>query len=152
MNTEHARAWWTHLRQAVLVAPQGRIQTPKYAVPHPRDAGAYVSVGLPVGQDADYRFAPEHDCRGVHVQSFGDHWLIHVDLVHPACGAVEHLRRDAPGTWVASATAVGGLLGLVLGRRKEAALAGAAIGAVLGVLTAGDVRALPAPEKLQGWR
>jgi hypothetical protein len=118
-------------------APTGRLQVAKFAVPHPRDAGAYLSIGLPVGQDADYRFVPEHDCRGIHVQSFGETWHIHVDVVHPECSMAEHLRRDAPGTWIAAATAAGGLLGLLLGRRKEAALAGAAVGAMVGALTAG---------------
>jgi hypothetical protein len=136
ISSNQAFAWWVYVREAALAVPGGRLQVAKYAVPHPRDAGAYVSLGLPAGQDADYRFAPEHDCRGIHVQSFGDFWLVHVDVVHPECSVAEHVRRDAPGAWIAAATAVGGLLGLLLGRRKEAALAGAALGAIVGALTA----------------
>jgi hypothetical protein len=40
------------------------------ALPHPRDAGAVLSLGWPKGQLADYRFAAERDCRGMHVHEF----------------------------------------------------------------------------------
>jgi hypothetical protein len=134
ITSEYARQWWAWLRTQALVQPTRKIQAAKDRVPHPRDAGAYVSVGLPAGQDEDYRFPPEHDCRGVHVQSFASVWVIHVDVVHPACDPLEHMRVDAPGTWVAALTAAGGLVGLALGRRKEAAAAGALIGAALGLI------------------
>lgn len=134
LPTDYAQRWWSYLRGQALRQPGQRIHAQKHLVPHPRDAGAYVSVGLPLGQDQDFRFPPEHDCRGVHVQSFGEVWVIHVDRVHPVCDPVEHLRVDAPGTWVAALTAVGGLIGLALGRRKEAAAAGALVGAALGVI------------------
>ena len=131
-----ARQFWADLRAALLdmrsVTP---FRVAKRGAPHPRDAGARPSVGLPVGQSEDWRFPAESDCRGVHVQGFGASWLVHVDRVHPECDVLAHIREDAPDVWLAGAGALGALAGLALGRSGRAALAGAAIGLLVGGLT-----------------
>jgi len=144
-----SQVWERVMAQARTVPPRTFIQYPKYQLPHPRDAGARVSVGLPRGQIADYRFPPDHRCRGLHVQEFDGCWEIHVDEVHPECGALDHLRRDAPGAWTCLGAAVGGLLGAALGRSKGAAAIGAGLGALLARSSsrdAGETRERPRPE------
>jgi hypothetical protein len=67
---------------------------PKAWLPDPRTAGASVSVGVPHGQIADYRFPPDAECRGLHAQDFGTEWRVHLDRVHPSCDLVGHFVRD----------------------------------------------------------
>jgi len=130
--------WWLQVfAQVEQHPPRTPVRIEKAGLPHPRDAGARVSVGIPRGQIADFRFPPDHRCRGLHVQDFGDHWQVHVDEVHPACDVLDHLRVDAPGGWVSGGAVVGGIVGLLLGRSKGAMLAGAGIGALLAASTAG---------------
>lgn len=110
------------------------LRLPKHLLSHPEDAGATPSVGLPMGQKADFRWTLD-DCTGLHVRDFGTHYEAHLDRVDPACNVVEHLRRDAPGSYVAGSTAIGAALGLLLGGSKEAAFAGAGLGALVGLAT-----------------
>lgn len=136
MNTSAPSHVWSSILERVRTLREGtRMSIDKWTVPHPIDAGAQVSVGLPVGQLADYRFAPGHDCSGLHVQEFETYWSIHVDIVHPACDLFSHLREEAPGGWVAGGAAVGALVGLALGRSSSGILVGAALGALIAVAT-----------------
>jgi len=138
MSDFYAALQWGAVRREVAShPPRTLVAYPKRSLPHPRDAGARVSAGIPRGQIEDYRFPPEDDCGGLHVQEFDDRWEAHIDGVHPACDAVDHLRVDAPGAWVAAGGALGAAVGILLGRSKAAALAGAGIGALLAALTAG---------------
>jgi hypothetical protein len=90
-------ATWDDVRAALLDQPCGTvIAYAKTSLPAPSSAGAIASVGLPVGQTADWRFPPDADCRGLHVQDFGDTWHAHIDRVHPTCDLLEHIRQDAP--------------------------------------------------------
>ena len=134
-STERARSQWEYVRAFARAHVGETVYAPKHAIAHPRDAGAYASIGLPAGQDADFRFPPDHNCRGLHVQSIDANWAIHIDQVHPACGVAEHVRRDAPGAWIASGAALGGALGLLFSRKAEGALAGAFLGAMLAAVT-----------------
>ena len=106
----------------------------KKCIEHPEDHGAKRSVGLPLGQRNDFRWRLS-DCRGLHVRDFGTHYEAHIDRVDPSCSLVEHLRRDAPNAYVLGACALGGLLGLLVGGGKDALVAGAAIGSVVGFVT-----------------
>lgn len=110
------------------------LRIPKWQIEHPSTGGLTPSLGLPVGQRADFRLRYS-DCRGLHVHDFGEHYEIHLDEVHPECGLVEHLRRDAPGTYLGAATALGAFAGLLLGKSRDAVVAGAFVGALLGALT-----------------
>ncbi len=133
---ESFRAWTTVYDEVSAHEPGTRVRYPKSWLPHPREAGAHVSVGIPVGQQGDYRFAPDASCRGLHVQDFGDDWIVHLDRVHPACDVVEHVRRDAPKAWVAGGAGVGAALGLaVSGGKKEGLFLGAALGLLTAALT-----------------
>jgi hypothetical protein len=133
--TTHALSNWNDVLTVLASQPVGTVlRFPKYWIVHPEDQGASVSVGLPVGQSADYRWRLG-DGRCLHVRDFVAHYEAHVDHVHPSVNAVEHLRRDAPGAYVFGTAALGLLAGVLLGRSKEAALVGLGVGAVLGAVT-----------------
>jgi hypothetical protein len=123
---------WTMIARTVLTKPAGtKWPVRKHRVLHPLDVGMRVSTGLPAGQFADYRLKLV-DCSGLHVQDYGDHYLVHWDRTDPACDLVQHLVQDAPGTYLAGATLLGGLVGALLGRSDKAMVAGALIGAAIG--------------------
>jgi hypothetical protein len=117
--------------------PETEVHVPKLNAQHPLDAGLRPSLGLPVGQQADFRLRMD-DCRGLHVRDFGNHYEAHLDRVDPDCSLPEHLRLDAPGAYVAGAGALGALVGLCLGRTRESVLVGSIVGAVLGGLAAAE--------------
>ena len=126
---------WREVAAALAAEPPGTIfRIAKHQVEHPSASALLPGIGLPFGQRADYRLRYS-DCSGLHVRDFGAHYEAHLDQVHPDCGIVDHLRRDAPGTFVAAATALGALAGTMLGKKPEAIFAGAAIGGLLAVLT-----------------
>jgi hypothetical protein len=136
----HAQMVWHRIKEEVQRhPPKTFLRFRKRDLPHPKEAGAKVSLGIPRGQITDYRFPPGHDCRGVHVQEFDGYWEAHIDEVHPACDLVEHLRVDAPGGWVAVGALVGGLVGLAIGRSKGAFAAGACLGLLLSGATTDSV-------------
>lgn len=127
----HALSFWHQVRRHVLGLPAGTVvRYAKPAVPHPRDAGAQLSLGWPVGQVADYRFDPEHDCSGMHVHEFAAYWEVHIDRVHPRCGLIEHARADKPEALLWGGAILGGLIGGAVGGRRDSALAGAALGLI----------------------
>jgi hypothetical protein len=118
--------------------PSGtRLRLEKHLAEHPTDGGLRPSVGLPVGQTADFRLRLP-DCRGLHVQDFGTHYEAHIDQTDPQCDLVAHLRDDAPVTLVVSSALIGGLLGLLVGASKEAFAAGLVLGAGLGGMAAAE--------------
>lgn len=120
---------WSDVRRQLEPGRFGVV--PRSAIVHPRDAGAVESIGLPRGQSSDWRFPPESDCKGLHVQAFGELWEAHVDQVHPDCSVIQHARKDAPQAWVGAGMAGGALLGLAVGRP----LVGTMLGGALGLIT-----------------
>lgn len=136
LSPTHAKFMWASIRNQMALVPAGTfIRYPKTSLPHPREAGAVPSFGLPVGQSADFRFPPDEACRGVHVHEYPDAWVVHVDRVHPACDAAEHVRVDAPQAWAVGGAALGGLLGAALSKKPEGFVVGTALGLLLGALT-----------------
>ena len=132
-----ATLFWQSTQRAVERAAPGSFHAlPKSIATHPREAGALPSIGLPRGQLRDWRFPPDSECRGLHVQEFEDRWEVHQDQVHPDCDPIEHVRRDAPVLWMLGGTALGALIGLALSEKKEGALVGAGLGLLLTALTA----------------
>lgn len=100
----------------------------KWQVEHPQAGGLRRSVGLPVGQFADWRMP---GCgNGLHVREYGDRYTAHLDLVNPNCDFPSHIAADAP--IVAGGAAVGALIGLALGESPGAMLVGALLGGALG--------------------
>jgi hypothetical protein len=122
---------WRDLLRWIQQQPAGTIlRLEKWRVEHPLDGGLRPGLGLPMGQRADFRLRLS-DCSGLHVRDFGTHYEAHVDQVDPSCGPLEHLVRDAPNMSIAGAGALGALLGSVLGKSKEATLAGGFLGALI---------------------
>ena len=129
----HARQGATWEDVALLLATMpagGEVFVARGELPAPSDAGASLSVGLPRGQLADWRFPPRADCVGLHVHELEDGWRAHLDRVHPACGVVQHLQADAPAVLLLAGPLVGVLVG-ALGRRPGLGLVA---GLVVGVL------------------
>lgn len=93
--------WNQVLGQLANLPDHEIVSLPKWPIPHPLHAGAVEHVGLPRGQSADYRWKLR-DCRGLHVQDFGDHWEAHIDLVDPRCDLVGHIEKDVPPAVIVS--------------------------------------------------
>ena len=104
------------------------VRLPAWGVEHPRDAGMLPAITLPVGQRGEYRL-DVGDGHDLVVSDFIQCYDAHLEC-RPALADFERLLRDAPGTSVVGLIAVGALVGLALGRSKESALAGAAIGGI----------------------
>ena len=109
-----AFADWAAVLEALREHGEGAQATISRAdIVHPAAAGAVRSVGLPVGQVADWRFPPMHDGGGLHVQDFGQGgWRAHLDAVHPSVSLPGHMEHDmipALNHWTASRSRVGAL-------------------------------------------
>ena len=129
---------WRDVAAVIDSLPQGRVlHVPKRELHHPTDEGARESIGMPQGQQGDFRFMLQ-DNRCLHVKVFDDRYEAHIDRADPAHSWVEHLRKDLPGGYVATTggtgTAIGAIVGLIVGRKKEAMLVGGMIGGLLGLL------------------
>lgn len=107
-----------------------------WQVEHPQAAGMTPSVGLPVGQLADWRM-PHPNCHGLHVREYPGYYTAHVDKINPRCDLPGHLAADAP--LVGGGAALGALVGLVLGESPGAMLLGALIGGAVGAAAASSV-------------
>jgi len=123
------RAWASVIDELTISDPGTVAHVPANQIEHPLDAGMKRSVGIWKGQRVDYRWTQD-DCTCLHVHDFGDHYEAHVDSVDPDCDPILHLLRDAPVPTIAGGTALGALIGGLLGRSKGSVLAGAAIGAL----------------------
>lgn len=137
-------SWQDVRRQLETLEPKTEVFVPHGLLPHPRHAGAVLSVGLPVGQRSDWRFAAALDCTGLHVHELATGWAAHLDQVHPSCGLVPHLQADAPGVLLAVGLVAGGGVGLATGRP----LLGVLLGLVLGAAMASGGQ-LPVVHRLQ---
>lgn len=134
MTTAMTIATWTDVVRILRAQPAGStVRVRKGCLPHPSTFGMGVSLGLPVGQTADYRKVLRGGA-GFHVLDFVTHYEAHVDAVHPDVDFVSHLREDAPGKFVGGMAAVGALIGTAIGRSHKSALLGSAIGALAGAL------------------
>ena len=88
---------WAEVERYLEQIPRGTQYTiPKGVIVTPADAGAQKSVGLPVGQAADWRFPPRPDGAGLHVHEHEDRYVAHLDAVHPEASTIKHLVRDTP--------------------------------------------------------
>lgn len=126
---------WSDVQQLLEGMPPGSTVDVGRGLPHPRDAGATESYGLPaIGKVADWRFPPAADCSGLHVHELADGTLrAHLDRVHPACDPVEHLRVDAPDVFFVAAALAGGIAGgLLFGGRGVAG--GLLLGGIAGLV------------------
>jgi hypothetical protein len=86
---------WPQVHACVAGLPLGAVYiVPKGAIAHPGIVGASRSIGLPVGQIADWRFPPGPQCDGLHVHEFPHDWRVHLDRVHPSCSLLNHFFVD----------------------------------------------------------
>ncbi|MFZ5438474.1 MAG: hypothetical protein ACOZQL_00630 [Myxococcota bacterium] len=136
---------WLGVAAVLKQHPLGSIvRLPPARVEHPRDAGMALSVGLPIGQRADYRL----DVGGGHdlvVSEFAHGFEARLEI-HLALPEFERALKETPGSSVVGMIAAGALAGLALGKTKESALAGAAIGGLAALAGVGVANAQKAPE------
>ncbi len=104
-----------------------------WQVEHPQAAGMTPSLGLPVGQLADWRM-PHPNCHGLHVREYPGYYTAHVDKINPRCDLPGHLTADVP--LVGGGAALGALMGLIVGESASSMLIGAIIGGALGAAAA----------------
>lgn len=132
------RQWtWEEVAERLCQEHQGSmVRLPKHLAQHPRDGGMRASIGLPVGQSADFRLAL-HNRRGLHVQEFSGHYEAHLDSLDSTCTAMVHLQREAR-RGVATSAVLGGLVGGLLGRSRSAFAIGLLVGAGLGGVLRGE--------------
>jgi len=147
MRSPSAVAAWRAVAR-VLAEHPGRSAHLPLTVPHPSRAGMRRSLGLPRGQAADYR-GELSGGRCLHVRTFVDHYVAHVDQVDPGRDVLGHLRADVPGLYLAGLAATAGALGARMGGWRGA-LAGLLAGCLAGALHVGARRSVmsPAPAEL----
>lgn len=136
---------WLGVAAVLRQHPLGSIvRLPPARVEHPRDAGMALAIGVPIGQRADYRL----DVGGGHdlvVSEFAHGFEARLE-VHLALPEFERALKETPGSSVVGMIAAGALVGLALGKSKESALAGAAIGGLAALAGVGIANAQTAPE------
>ncbi len=136
MTNRYYISSWEDVLYALRGKPwRSAIRLRKGVLPHPLEVGMTTSTGLPVGQNADYRFVLQ-DGAGLHVQDFGQHYEAHLDEAHPDVNLYDHFRKDAPTTFVASGAALGAAVGGAVGRDASSALVGGLIGGLLAGIAA----------------
>lgn len=139
MNTRaHSIQSWQAVRSKIGRA--GDVMTiPKTTFfPHPRDAGARLTTTWPVGQLADYVLEFELGAAPLLIREFADRYdafLSGVQLTQQVISLVE--SNPAAALYLGSAL-LGASIGTAITRKSEGAL----IGAGVGILIAGIVRAV----------
>ncbi|HEY3357707.1 MAG TPA: hypothetical protein VGQ83_30925 [Polyangia bacterium] len=139
---------WSEILAMLEAEPYATtLRVPRHLCEHPLDGGLRQSIGMPQGQRRDYRLKlPDRRC--LHVRDFGVYYEAHVDEVDPGHSPIMHLVKDVPTAYLTSTAALGGILGLLLGRSRRAMVAGLVAGAALGNLSRKAIarrKALPAP-------
>lgn len=138
MNLNRKIILATLIDKVLEVPAHQEIFIPRDDIPDAISLGFRPDIGEPAGQSADYRLALK-DGRSVHARKYRRFWGFHWDKVDPRVNAVEHLRRDSPGTYTLASISIGSGVGAGIGalaKGKKGAVAGALIGALLGALFA----------------
>jgi hypothetical protein len=86
--------WWWIYQALVSSPPRSIVRVSRRAIDHPAFLGAKRSIGLPLGQLADWRFPPDAAGRGLHVREFRREWHAHIDRVHPSRSLLGHFLAD----------------------------------------------------------
>lgn len=124
----------------------GKLTILPHEVQHPRDAGMTMALDIPAGQRTTYKMMLATNVDLV-VRDFATYYEAFLELrPTPTSGAIEKALTESPGTSVAGMIAAGALLGLLFGRSKNSALAGAAIGGLAGLASVGVANAKNSPE------
>jgi hypothetical protein len=86
---------WFDVGCALVTMPHGaQLAFARMALPHPAYEGAERSLGMPRGQNRDWRFPPDANGRGLHVHEHERAWIAHLDARHPSVDPWGHLVRD----------------------------------------------------------
>jgi hypothetical protein len=138
--------WLAVGKQLLDARPGTTARLRPYQVEHPRDAGMQLAVALPLGQRAAYRLAlsPQQD---LVVSDFITHYDARLEA--RVISTVEAALREQPATSAMQMICGGALVGLALGRSKEGALVGAAIGGLAALTGIGLANATTSPELAQ---
>lgn len=122
---------WQSVEGWLRAQPEGTmLRIPKSQIQHPVDGGAQRTIGLPVGQSADYRWAD------LFVQEFPHCYEAHVGKAD--AGAIARPVDDERQSLVDSSIAIGALLGALIGGSRASTEVGAGLGALFGVMTSQD--------------
>ncbi len=119
-------------------------RVPVHQMQHPRDAGAQRTFGGPYGQRSSYRAAMS-DGRTLCIEEFGATYEARIESFAAPASPASPSSTGAVET-IAGLTALGALLGLALGGKKENALTGALFGGVSGLATVAVAEAGRSPE------
>lgn len=84
---------WHGIALAALALPRHeKLVVARDRVPHPKDSGLYLSVGL-AQKCRHYRKALP-DGRGLHVHEYADRFVVHWDAVDPSVSVLRHFLED----------------------------------------------------------
>ena len=84
---------WRGIAIAALALPRHeKLVVARDRVPHPKDSGLYLSVGL-AQKCRHYRKALP-DGRGLHVHEYSDRFVVHWDAVDPSVSVLRHFLKD----------------------------------------------------------
>jgi hypothetical protein len=136
--------WSQIISNLVQSGPSSVARVPTRQMQHPRDAGITQTFAAPYGQRASYR-AMLTDGSTLCIEEFGEVYEARLEGPLPAPVATT-VPRSASVETVAGLTALGALLGLAFGGRKESVLTGALLGGVSGLATIAVAEAGRSPE------
>lgn len=135
---------WDHMVARLREqAPRRGYAIQKHRIEHPHDGGLTFSVGMPIGQRASYMRRLEGG-EVLAVEELRDRYLAR--LRRPVMRGVEGALEETPGASVLTLLALGGVIGLALGRSGEAALVGAVVGGVAGLAAVAVANAEAQPD------
>jgi hypothetical protein len=124
-------ASWRDAVRALAVEPPGVVlRVPRGWMPSPRTFRMTAGLAWPEGQRADYRKLLRGG-RALLVADFGTHYEARLERAPGESGGPAAVRAP-PGP--REGVALGALLAGALGRSRESALVGAALGGLLGAL------------------
>lgn len=136
------RQVWEKARAIVVAStnPKGLL-LPRGRLPHPRDAGARLTMTWPVGQIADYALDGPPGQAPLMIREFPAHWHAFIPGVQSApeaSASVDPKASGAPFVAAAGAAMLGGAIGASLSNKR----AGVLVGAGIGILVAAALTAM----------
>jgi hypothetical protein len=134
--------WHQIISGLAQAGPDAVARVAVHEMQHPRDAGITQTFGAPFGQRASYR-ALLTDGSTLCVENFGTVYEARLERASPVrCPA----PPSTPTETIAGLTALGALLGLAFGGKKESALTGALLGGLSGLAAVAVTEAGSSPE------
>ena len=138
-----ALTWLAVARLLATQPPGSKLRLRRSLTQHPKDGGLVRTLGLPVGQRADYRLDWGGD-QILYVQDFSTHLEARLEpRLRHVTSAVRRTAADGDdASAMLGGAAAGALLGLLLGRSSSSAATGLLLGAIAG-LVAGTAESAP---------